>query len=68
MGTNKELTFKIKREKISVGNVSHYAMLNKNVGYIRLEDFTPGAAKEIAAILLELKGTRCLFTYTRLAR
>ncbi|GCC53678.1 S41 family peptidase [Chryseotalea sanaruensis] len=54
-GPNEELTFKIKREKISVGNVSHYTMLNKNVGYIHLEDFTPGAAKEIAAILLDFK-------------
>lgn len=54
-GINNELTFKIKREKISVGNVSYYTILNRNVGYIHLEDFTPGAAKEIAAILLDFK-------------
>lgn len=54
-GTNEQLTFKIKREKISVGNVSHHTILNKSVGYIHLEDFTPGAAKEIAAILLDFR-------------
>lgn len=54
-GVNDDLVFKIKREKISVGNVSHYTILNKNVGYIHLEDFTPGAAKEIAAILFDFK-------------
>lgn len=54
-GVNEELTFKLKREKINVGNVSHYTTLNKKVGYIHLEDFTPGAAKEIAAILLDFK-------------
>lgn len=54
-GVKDDLVFKIKREKISVGNVSHYTILNKNVGYIHLEDFTPGAAKEIAAILFDFK-------------
>ncbi|NBP68379.1 MAG: PDZ domain-containing protein [Cytophagia bacterium] len=54
-GVKDDLVFKIKREKISVGNVSHYTILNKSVGYIHLEDFTPGAAKEIAAILFDFK-------------
>ncbi len=55
-GSKQDLVFKIKREKISVGNVTHATLLDKNVGYIHLEDFTPGAAKEIAAALLDLKG------------
>jgi carboxyl-terminal processing protease len=54
-GVKEDLVFKIKREKISVGNVSHYTILNNNVGYIHLEDFTPGAAKEIASILFDFK-------------
>lgn len=56
MGQKEEVVLKIKREKISVGNVSHYTLLEKGVGYIQLEDFTPGAAKEVAEALLELKG------------
>lgn len=56
MGLKEEVVLKIKREKISVGNVSHYTLLEKGVGYIQLEDFTPGAAKEVAEALLELKG------------
>ncbi len=55
MGQKEEVVLKIKREKISVGNVSHYALLEKGVGYIQLEDFTPGAAKEVAEAILELK-------------
>lgn len=55
MGQKEEVVLKIRREKISVGNVSHYALLEKGVGYIQLEDFTPGAAKEVAEAILELK-------------
>lgn len=55
MGQKEEVVLKIKREKISVGNVSHYTLLDKGVGYIQLEDFTPGAAKEVAEAILELK-------------
>lgn len=55
VGQKEEVVLKIKREKISVGNVSHYTLLDKGVGYIHLEDFTPGAAKEVAEALLELK-------------
>jgi carboxyl-terminal processing protease len=54
-GQVEEITLKIKREKISIGNVSYYTLLNSNIGYIRLDDFTPGAAKEVAEALLELK-------------
>lgn len=55
MGQKEEVVLKIKREKISVGNVSHYVLLEKGVGFIQLEDFTPGAAKEVAEAILELK-------------
>lgn len=54
-GQNDEIVLKIKREKISVGNVSYYTVLEQGVGYIQLEDFTPGAAKEVAEAILELK-------------
>jgi carboxyl-terminal processing protease len=50
-----EITLKIKREKISVANVSYHTLLDNATGYIRLDDFTPGAGREVADALLELK-------------
>jgi carboxyl-terminal processing protease len=54
-GKKEDITLKVKREKISIGNVSHYQVLADGVGYIRLDDFTPGAGKEVAEAFLELK-------------
>lgn len=51
-----ELTFKIKREKISINNISYFGMVgNFDVGYIKLDEFTPGAAKEVSEAVLSLK-------------
>lgn len=51
-----ELTFKIKREKISITNISYFGMLaNSDVGYIKLDEFTPGAAKEVGEAVQSLK-------------
>jgi carboxyl-terminal processing protease len=55
-GKNEDLVFKIKREKISVSNVTYYGLLDGDVAYIKLDDFTPGASREVAEALLELKG------------
>lgn len=54
-GVEGELTFKIKREKINVGNVAYYGMIGDNTAYIKLDDFTPGASSEVASALIELK-------------
>jgi carboxyl-terminal processing protease len=54
-GRGDEIVLKIKREKINIGNVSHFQLINNDVGYIRLDDFTPGAGKEVAEALLDLK-------------
>lgn len=43
------------REKITISNVPYYGMLNEHIGYIRLSNFTTGAAKETKTALLELK-------------
>lgn len=53
-GLDKELTFKIKREKIKLSNVVCEELIG-NTGYIKLDDFTPGAAKEVAQALNRLK-------------
>lgn len=50
-----EITLKLRREKISVGNVPFYTIIENGTGYIRLDDFTPGAGREVADALLELK-------------
>jgi carboxyl-terminal processing protease len=50
-----DLTFKIRREKINIRNLAYVGMVAPTVGYIRLDDFTPGAGKEVGEALTELK-------------
>lgn len=55
LGQEQPLTFEFKREKIKVGNVPYADLVSNETGYIKLEDFTPGAGKEVASALKELK-------------
>jgi carboxyl-terminal processing protease len=55
-GKNDDIVFKIRREKISISNVTYYNLVDPEIGYIKLDDFTPGAAREVADALVELKG------------
>lgn len=48
------------REKIVIPNVPYYGMLDEHVGYIRLANFTTGAARETKKALLELKKNKSL--------
>lgn len=51
-----ELTFTIKREKISIANITYFGTIGtSDVGYIKLDEFTPGAAKEVSEAVLSLK-------------
>ena len=43
------------REKITISNVPYYGMLNDQIGYIRLSNFTTGAAKETKSAFMELQ-------------
>jgi carboxyl-terminal processing protease len=54
-GTKEDLLFKIQREKISIRNLEFYGMVGPDIGYIRLNDFTPGAGKEVSEALVLLK-------------
>jgi carboxyl-terminal processing protease len=54
-GRKDDLVFKIKRERISVSNVTYYGLVDSEIGYIKLDDFTPGASREVADALVELK-------------
>ncbi len=51
----KELTFTIEREKIKLINVVYQGMIDQGIGYIKLDDFTPGAAKEVEDAVNTLK-------------
>jgi carboxyl-terminal processing protease len=51
----KEIAFKIKREKISISNVTYSGLVSPEIGYIKLDDFTPGASREVADAVFDLK-------------
>lgn len=54
-GHEEPLTFTFKREKITVTNVPFYGKVSEDVGYVKLEDFTSDAGKEVAKAVEELK-------------
>lgn len=54
-GEDKDLDFKIIREKISISNVPYYGMLDEQTGYIRLANFTTGAGQEVENAVKKLK-------------
>ncbi len=55
LGEKDDLTFKIKREKISVTNLTYAGMIDNQVGYLKLDDFTPGASREVSEAINALK-------------
>jgi carboxyl-terminal processing protease len=54
-GKKDDVVFKIKREKISISNVTYYSLIDGDIAYIKLDDFTPGASREVAEALVKLK-------------
>ncbi len=54
-GKKDDLVIKITREKINVSNVAYHGLIEPDIAYIRLDDFTPGASYEVADALMELK-------------
>ncbi|MGE0932065.1 S41 family peptidase [Peijinzhouia sedimentorum] len=54
-GENAPLDFMLKREKVTIPNVPFYGMVNQEVAYIKLSDFTTNASKEVKDALIELK-------------
>lgn len=55
VGQSKPLQINVGRDVIKTPNVPHYGMINDEVGYIQLTDFSRTAAKEIKTATLELK-------------
>lgn len=54
-GVKEDLKFKIQRERIKISNVVYTGMISGDVGYIKLDDFTPGAGQEVQEALVKLK-------------
>lgn len=52
---NKLIKKSLKREKISLSNVPYYGMVNDEIGYIKLMNFTGDAHKEVRHALMDLK-------------
>ena len=50
-GVEQEMTIKLIREEIKIKNVPYYGMLENNIGYIRLSNFTDRAGAEVKAAL-----------------
>jgi len=55
IGQSKPFIIKVDRGVVKTPNVPHFGMINEEVGYIQLTDFSATAAKEIKAATLELK-------------
>lgn len=54
-GKKDDLTVTLKREKININNLGYTGMINAETGYIQLTDFTPGASREVADAVTQLK-------------
>ncbi len=54
-GTKDPISFTIQREKINVSNLAYSGMIEPEIGYIKLDDFTPGAAREVSDAVVRLK-------------
>ena len=54
-GEANTLKFKLIREKIKISNVTYQGLIEKDLGYIKLDEFTPGAGREVAEAVAKLK-------------
>jgi carboxyl-terminal processing protease len=54
-GAKENIKVKLVREKIKISNIVYQGILDSDVGYIKLDEFTPGAGKEVIDALKELK-------------
>ena len=49
------MTFSVKRKEIKLPNLPYYGMLDDHIGYIKLDQFTENAGKEVRDAFLKLK-------------
>lgn len=55
MGSDTPIKLDFKREKIKINNVPYFGLLENNIGYIQLLEFTPDAGKEVRNAVIALK-------------
>jgi carboxyl-terminal processing protease len=55
LGVDKLIEFEFKREKIKINNVPYFGMIDSDVGYVQLTEFTSDAGKEVKNALINLK-------------
>ncbi len=54
-GQRETIALKITREKINLTNIAFSGLVEPEIGYIKLDDFTPGASREVSDALTDLK-------------
>jgi carboxyl-terminal processing protease len=54
-GKSETVTHELVRQKISLTNLSFSGLVEPSIGYIRLDDFTPGAAREVSDAVIDIK-------------
>jgi carboxyl-terminal processing protease len=54
-GVDEPLTFNLTRQKITIDNVPYFGMVDSDIGYIKLSDFTTSAGKEVSKAVNKLK-------------
>ncbi len=55
-GIDEPFDLNLKREKITINNVPYFGMINEEIGFIKLTDFTTNAGKEVKDAVVKLKG------------
>lgn len=55
LGETEPKLLEITRQKIKMDNVPYYGMIDDEVGYVKLTDFTADASKEVRKAMVELK-------------
>jgi carboxyl-terminal processing protease len=54
-GQNNNLKFKIKRSRIKINSLAYVGMVGNDIGYLKLDEFTTNAGKEVGEALTRLK-------------
>jgi carboxyl-terminal processing protease len=54
-GQKDNVVVKIRREKIVLTNIAYAGLVEPTIGYIKLDDFTPGASREVSDAVVNLK-------------
>lgn len=54
---DKTLNFDVERQKITIPNISYSTVLNTDIGYFKLSEFTRSAGEDVESALTELKNS-----------